>query len=131
MIVRLLRSKYLLLFLFSMVLFFLFKEDNYVIYLLIMIFITADTTHRVSDFMAARLVRVVPLYWLFTSLAVCALAFVPHAFDHSSFKLHHVIASYAFVPALSPAVDLPRPGPGSACRGGMSEQRQGAPVARL
>jgi exopolysaccharide production protein ExoZ len=50
-------------------------------------------------FFARRLVRIVPLYWLATSIKLLAVLFVPALALHSAIDGFHVVASYLFLPA--------------------------------
>jgi exopolysaccharide production protein ExoZ len=64
-------------------------------------------THRPSaaDFMRRRIVRIVPLYWLFTALMVLAVLIIPSAFQRSRFELWHTISSFLFMPTNHPVLD--------------------------
>ena len=52
-------------------------------------------------FLGRRLTRIVPPYWLATTLKVAIVAAVPTATVHSELNLPHLIASYLFVPTLN------------------------------
>jgi len=51
-----------------------------------------------AEFMRRRLVRVVPLYWLFTSLMLLALWLFPAQVRHAEASPLSVLASYLFFP---------------------------------
>src|SRR5262245_49156587 len=69
-------------------------------------FIMWVTTFRAAPspgtFYYKRIVRIVPLYWLLTSVIVMALLIVPSSVSSGRFELDHVITSYLFVPAIHP-----------------------------
>ena len=60
------------------------------------------------QFLARRLVRVIPLYWLVTTITVIGLILAPQSFDITTDKVSYVLKSYAFIPVLRSAGD-PRP----------------------
>ncbi len=49
-----------------------------------------------------RITRIVPLYWALTSVIVAVLLISPNHVQSMTFELHHVIASYLFIPAVHP-----------------------------
>lgn len=51
----------------------------------------------VWEFYKRRLVRIVPLYWVLTSVAVAVMLVAPHLLQSTRFDLWHVIASYLFL----------------------------------
>lgn len=66
------------------------------------------------NFLKKRIVRVVPLYWILTSVTAFLLFFYPSIFGGGKvFDAHHVFASYIFIPAYN-SIGLPLPilGPG-------------------
>ena len=64
-------------------------------------------------FLLRRVVRVVPTYWLLTTVTVAGLVFLPSLFNSRSPDWSWITASYAFVPWQSPAGDISPPvGPG-------------------
>ena len=66
---------------------------------------TTDATARTpGQFWTARIIRIVPLYWAFTSLCVAIAVLHPAALQNPSTDLVHIVKSYAFVPALHPAL---------------------------
>jgi exopolysaccharide production protein ExoZ len=62
----------------------------------VMVLTTQRPTH-VRTFIGHRLMRVVPLYWILTTLKAVLMLALP-ALGALQFSLSHVIASYAFVP---------------------------------
>lgn len=54
------------------------------------------------DFWVRRLMRIVPLYWLFTALMVGALLLAGDLVRSTEFDLGHVISSFLFFPAERP-----------------------------
>ncbi|RQR60919.1 acyltransferase [Burkholderia sp. Bp9125] len=52
-------------------------------------------------FMASRISRIVPLYWVLTALFVALLALVPAAFGHARLNLWHVVTSFLFLPSIN------------------------------
>jgi len=67
----------------------------------IMIYVTNSkfsgwqTSHR---FFLKRLIRVVPVYWFYTSMMMILLLFLPHLFRDTQFEIGHVLKSYFFIP---------------------------------
>ena len=55
-------------------------------------------------FYQRRAERIVPLYWILTSVAVLAGFIVPHLVQSGGFDLVHVLASYCFLPAHHPVL---------------------------
>lgn len=51
-------------------------------------------------FFTRRIIRLVPLYWLFTSAMLVAMAIFPRQIAHDTFVPAHIVASYLFVPWL-------------------------------
>jgi exopolysaccharide production protein ExoZ len=49
------------------------------------------------SFVRRRAIRVAPIYWLYTTLVVCLLAFAPGLFSETQFDWGHVISSYLFL----------------------------------
>lgn len=56
-------------------------------------------------YLGKRLLRIVPLYWLFTTLFVVVAWLAPSLVDHGGIEPFHAMGSYAFWP-------VPRPGDG-------------------
>jgi peptidoglycan/LPS O-acetylase OafA/YrhL len=76
-------------------------------------FIMWTTTERSKrgavQFWLARIVRVVPLYWLFTTIYVAAALVTPKSFYAVHLEAAHIIKSYLFVPAMHPNLGLIAP----------------------
>lgn len=54
-------------------------------------------------FMRARIVRIVPMYWLLTIVYACVLFILPSLFNQHRFVLHHVWTSLLFIPSYNSA----------------------------
>lgn len=50
------------------------------------------------DFLRRRLVRIVPLYWIFTSLMLVSIIAAGSLINNNGLDIGHIIASYAFIP---------------------------------
>lgn len=76
-------------------------------------FIMVHTTQRrgmtFKSFMTRRLIRIVPLYWIFTSMLVFLVAVVPSLFHSSALDVAHVVSSFAFLPHPHPVSGELRP----------------------
>jgi exopolysaccharide production protein ExoZ len=57
-------------------------------------------------FVLRRLHRIVPLYWVITSFSVAIMVVAPQLVQVSRFDMHHVVASYLFIPALHPTLKM-------------------------
>jgi len=57
------------------------------------------------DFLVKRVIRIVPLYWVFTVLTVVAGLLLPQALHNRSTDEMHILASFFFVPMFHPAFD--------------------------
>lgn len=64
---------------------------------LIMWITTCDRAVSPLKFLNHRLVRIVPLYWITTTIMVVAMVSVPSVLQTARFDLSHIIASYAFI----------------------------------
>lgn len=64
----------------------------------IMVCTTAGRQVTVVEFAKARIIRIVPLYWLFTFLVVMISAIMPHAFNGTRPDLREFFLSLAFIP---------------------------------
>ena len=64
---------------------------------------TAVTSRTPGQFWAARIIRIVPLYWIFTSLYLAVVFLRPGVLEHPSADVVHIAKSYAFVPAMHPS----------------------------
>ena len=69
----------------------------------IMLHISADkfgTPGAPRDFLLRRIIRLVPLYWLFTIAMLVATVLVPGQLAHNSLNPAHAVASFGFIPWL-------------------------------
>lgn len=62
-----------------------------------------------SQFYIKRLVRIVPLYWIMTSVMLAILLIAPSVMQTSVFQLRHVVASYLFFPVQNPGKEAMEP----------------------
>ena len=63
-------------------------------------------TPRASvNFFLRRLARIVPLYWIFTTIAVFVTVRAERHFEHPDYTIPHFVASYLFTFYLRPGVD--------------------------
>ena len=60
-------------------------------------------------FWLARTIRIVPLYWLFTTAYVVAALVTPESFFKLNLEVTHVVKSFLFIPATHPNLGLPAP----------------------
>jgi exopolysaccharide production protein ExoZ len=65
---------------------------------------TTATARTPGQFWLARIIRIVPLYWAFTSLYLAIALLYPADLQNPSTDLVHIVKSYAFVPAVHPAL---------------------------
>lgn len=56
-----------------------------------------------QTFLRKRFIRIVPLYWFYTSLMISVLLILPSAFDTAQADVGHFIKSYLFIPHERPA----------------------------
>jgi peptidoglycan/LPS O-acetylase OafA/YrhL len=70
---------------------------------------TIDRPTTPWTFFRRRLARIAPLYWLLTTVVVAVMLVAPKLLQTTSFGLTHVLASYAFLPAISPATGWVNP----------------------
>jgi exopolysaccharide production protein ExoZ len=78
----------------------------------IMALITRDSFGKPGEaarFLRARVVRLVPMYWLFTTLTLLAMVLVPTEMRHHSTSWKQVLGSYMFVPLTMNSDGAPRP----------------------
>lgn len=54
-------------------------------------------------FVERRLIRLVPPYWFFTTLALIAMTLLPGEMAQNQSSVWHILASYLFIPAANPA----------------------------
>ncbi|HEV7718553.1 MAG TPA: acyltransferase [Arsenicitalea sp.] len=59
------------------------------------------TERAQARFLSKRFIRLVPLYWFFTSAMLLAMAVLPGQIQHTVFDLAHIAASYVFIPWLN------------------------------
>lgn len=57
-------------------------------------------------FLLNRAIRILPIYWILTSVFVVIALFAPHLMNSSRFELIHVIKSYLMIPALHPVIPM-------------------------
>jgi exopolysaccharide production protein ExoZ len=75
-------------------------------------FIMIHTTGNFGDanawrqFLARRLIRVVPLYWLLTTVMVIGVIISPHSLEIATNKIQYILGSYFFIPVLRTDGDL-------------------------
>ncbi|HKX10107.1 MAG TPA: acyltransferase [Stellaceae bacterium] len=67
---------------------------------------TADGSRGPRRFWIARIVRIVPLYWIFTSLYIAVALVAPTALFSGALDPVHLLKSYLFIPAAHPATGL-------------------------
>lgn len=75
----------------------------------LMVYVTAGKSLTFSQFIIPRFARLIPLYWLFTSLMLTILILAPKLFYSSKLDIWHVAASYTLVPYPHPFTGLQRP----------------------
>ena len=68
----------------------------------IMWYTTYDSGVNAMQFMARRIVRIVPLYWLVTTFYLVLMLVRPEAMMSARFSLSHVVYSYLFIPTTHP-----------------------------
>jgi exopolysaccharide production protein ExoZ len=56
------------------------------------------------QFIMNRIIRIVPLYWLATTIVVLVALVIPQVLTTTKLQLSHVIASYLFLPARHPRI---------------------------
>jgi peptidoglycan/LPS O-acetylase OafA/YrhL len=61
------------------------------------------------QFWLARIVRIVPLYWIFTIIYVAAALITPESFYVVHLEAAHIVKSFLFVPASHPTLGLALP----------------------
>ena len=78
----------------------------------IMFFISSDLFGKqgaVRSFLIRRVIRVAPIYWIFTTVYVLLLVVAPAAFNADRFDLIHSIKSYLFLPSANSYTGSPYP----------------------
>ncbi len=63
----------------------------------IMVYISGNGPFSAPDFLKRRAIRIVPLYWIFTSLAAFLAALAPNLFQTTVFTWPHYLQSLAFI----------------------------------
>ncbi|RYG23519.1 MAG: acyltransferase, partial [Burkholderiales bacterium] len=63
----------------------------------IMVHVTGPGSFSAGDFLVRRIVRIVPLYWLFTALAASLAVLAPALFKTTVFTWPHFIQSLLFI----------------------------------
>lgn len=64
---------------------------------------------RAFAFMSERLIRIIPLYWLVTILAILVAATAPVLKHHNDYTFGYVLKSLFFFPAVNPTSGAPEP----------------------
>lgn len=75
----------------------------------IMVYTQRDRVDTFGGFMYRRLLRIAPLYWLFTFLMLLVLVVAPSHLMTSGFEPWHFLFSLAFVPYPHPVLGVDRP----------------------
>jgi peptidoglycan/LPS O-acetylase OafA/YrhL len=75
----------------------------------LMVYVTASKSLTFPQFIVPRFARLIPLYWLFTTLMLTILILAPNLFHTTKLDVWHVAASYALVPYPHPFTGVPRP----------------------
>jgi peptidoglycan/LPS O-acetylase OafA/YrhL len=75
----------------------------------LMVYVTAGKSLTFQQFIVPRFARLIPLYWLFTTLMLTILIIAPKLFYSTKLDIWHVAASYALVPYPHPFTGLQRP----------------------
>lgn len=70
---------------------------------------TQGNTRGPGAFWLARIIRIVPLYWLFTAAYVVAALVTPASFFSLKLDAMHIVKSFLFIPAEHPNLGLPAP----------------------
>lgn len=75
----------------------------------IMVHITGDGPFSAATFLKRRAIRIIPLYWLFTSLAAVLAALAPSLFQKTVFTWPHYLQSLLFIVHEAPGRDSASP----------------------
>ena len=59
-------------------------------------------TMTAAEFMRARLIRIVPLYWLVSAFVLATCLIAPQLLHTTVFEWKHALASFLFLPARHP-----------------------------
>lgn len=65
-----------------------------------------SVSRSAGAFLLNRAIRILPIYWLLTSVMVVAALFAPQLLASTKFDLVHVIKSYLMIPAMHPVAKL-------------------------
>lgn len=68
-----------------------------------------NTPHNVKDFIIRRLIRIVPIYWLYTGLMVVAMVVFSGIVKSNTLESSHILASLFFIPWENPTTGELRP----------------------
>lgn len=63
---------------------------------------TAGRNTTPGDFYMRRIIRILPLYWLLTTVVVGVMMVAPHLLQTTKYDLWHIVSSYLFIPAVRP-----------------------------
>lgn len=75
----------------------------------IMVYVTHERVPTFGMFMFRRLLRIAPLYWLFTAMMLVLVTATPSLLHSAKFELPHVLSSFLFLPFPHPVLDDWRP----------------------
>jgi exopolysaccharide production protein ExoZ len=75
----------------------------------ILVYTQADRKEQFGTFLYRRMMRVAPLYWLFTFLMLLALLVAPDHLQTTKVELPHFLSSLAFIPYPHPVLGIDRP----------------------
>lgn len=75
----------------------------------LIMWITTGSSVSPLTFWRHRLVRIVPLYWIATTLMVLVMMVAPSLLQTARFDLEHILASYAFIAWEHPTTGLMEP----------------------
>lgn len=56
------------------------------------------------SFILNRLIRIVPVYWFYTSLVIILFLVWPQSFGNTQFNIGHILKSYLFIPSQQPPI---------------------------
>jgi peptidoglycan/LPS O-acetylase OafA/YrhL len=70
---------------------------------------TTDGQRTPLSFWAARIVRIVPLYWVFTTLYIVVALLMPSGVSYAVFDPLFLVKSYLFIPAAHPTLGVVAP----------------------
>lgn len=65
-----------------------------------------ETPGGIKKFLWRRVLRVIPLYWIYLSLMLLALTVFPDQIKTARYEFWHVLQSYLFIPHINPAGDI-------------------------